>query len=68
MHERSIRIVSGDIESNFENLLEKDKEITIHKRNLQVLIIQVDKINGYALPTMDNFFIFRENTHNLIKS
>ena len=69
MHERSIRIVSGEIESNFENLLEKDKEITIHKKNLQVLIIQVDKIiNGYALPTMDNFFIFRENTHNLIKS
>ena len=22
-------------------------------------------INGYAPPIMDNFFIFRENTHNL---
>ena len=54
MHERSIWIVSGDIESNFENLLEKNKKITIHKRNLQVLIIEVDKIiNGYASPTMD---------------
>ena len=28
IHERSIRIVNGDNESNFENLLEKDKEIT----------------------------------------
>ena len=27
-HERSVRIVSGDNEGNFENLLEKYKEIT----------------------------------------
>ena len=47
IHERSIRIVSGDNESNFENLLEKNKEITIHQRNLQVLMIEVFKIiNG----------------------
>ena len=66
IHERSIRIISGDNESNFENLLEKNKEITIHQRNLQVLMIEVYKIiNGYAPPIMDNFFIFRENTHNL---
>ena len=41
IHERSIQIVSGDNESNFENLLEKNKEITIHQRNLQVLMIEV---------------------------
>ena len=34
IHERSVRIVSGDNESDFENLLEKNKEIAIHKRNL----------------------------------
>ena len=29
-------------------------------------MIEVLKIiNGYAPPIMDNFFIFRENTHNL---
>ena len=66
IHERSIRIVSSDNESNFENLLEKNKEITIHQRNLQILMTEVFKIiNGYAPPIMDNFFIFRENTHNL---
>ena len=66
IHERSIQIVSGDNESNFENLLEKNKEITIHQRNLQVLLIEVFKIiNGYAPPIIDNFFIFRENIHNL---
>ena len=30
-------------------------------------MIEVCKIlNGYAPPVMDSFFIFRENTHNLI--
>ena len=63
IHERPIRIVSGDSESNFEILLEKNNGITIHQRNLQVLITEVYKIiNEYAPPVMDNFFIFRENT------
>ena len=49
IHERSIRIISSDNASNFENLLEKNKEITIHQRNLQILMIEVFKIiNGYA--------------------
>ena len=43
----------------------KIKKITIHQRNLQVLMIEVYKIiNVYAPPIMDNFFIFRENKHN----
>ena len=66
IHERSLRIVSGDNESNFENFLEKNKEITIHQKNLLVLMTEVFKIvYGYAPPIMDNFSIFRENTHNL---
>ena len=66
IHERSIRIVSGNNESNFENLLEKNKEMTIHQRNLQVLMTEVFKIiNGYVPPIIDSFFIFRENRHSL---
>ena len=66
IHERSIQIVSGDNEGNFENLLEKNKKIIILQRNLQVLAIKVYKIiNGYAPPIMGNFFIFKENTYNL---
>ena len=41
IHERSIQIVSGDNEGNFENLLEKNKKIIILQRNLQVLAIKV---------------------------
>ena len=40
IHEKSIQIVSGDNENNFENLWEKTKEITIHQRNFQVLMIE----------------------------
>ena len=66
IHERSVRIVSGDNESDFEDLLEKNKEIAIHQRNLQVLMIEVFKImTGNDPPIMGNFVIFRENTHNL---
>ena len=69
IHERSSRILSGDNEGNFENLLEKNKDITIHQRYLQALMTEVYKIiNRYAPPIMDNFLIFRENTHNLRNS
>ena len=44
IRERSIRIVRGDNESSVENLLEKNKEITIHQINLQVLMIKIFKI------------------------
>ena len=44
IHERFIRIVSGENESNFDNLLEKNKEIAIHRRNLQVVMIDVYRI------------------------
>ena len=44
---------------------EKNKEITIYQKNLQVLMTEVFKIiNGHTPPFVDNFFIFRENKHN----
>ena len=44
----------------------KNKETTIHQRNLQVLMIEVYKVkNGYVPPIKENFFIFTENTNNL---
>ena len=67
IHERSIRLVNGENETNFENFLEKNKELTIYQTNLQVLMIEVYKIiSRYALPIMDNFFIFRE-IHKILK-
>ena len=40
--------------------------MTIYQRNFQVLMTEVFKItNGCTPPIIDNFFLFREYTHNL---
>ncbi len=38
IHERALRIAYKDYESNFETLLEKDRTVTIHTKNLQTLM------------------------------
>ena len=35
IHERPLRIVYDDYSFTFEDLLNKDKSVTIHQRNLQ---------------------------------
>ena len=37
LHERCLRVLYGDKSSSFEKLLEQDKSVTIHTRNLQIL-------------------------------
>ena len=44
IQERTLRIVYDDCSSNFEDLLNKDKSVTIHQRNLQQLAIAVFKV------------------------
>ena len=39
IHQRALRIVYDDYSSNFEDLLNKDKSVTIHQCNLQQLAI-----------------------------
>ena len=39
IHERALRIVYNDYSSTLEDLLNKDKSVTIHQRNLQQLAI-----------------------------
>ena len=42
------------------------KIITVHQRNLQILITEVYKtVKGEALAIMKNLLIFRENIHNI---
>ncbi len=41
IHERALRIAYKDYESNFETLLERDKSVTIHAKNLQTLAIEI---------------------------
>ena len=54
VHERSLRIISGDNHSSFKSLRSKCKEITIPQRDLQVLMTETYKIiNGISPPIME---------------
>ena len=44
VRKRALRIVYLDYNSSFAELLEKDKSVTIHQRNLQLLAIEMFKI------------------------
>ena len=44
LQERALRIVYNDKSSTFYQLLEKDKSVTIHARNLQYLETEIFKV------------------------
>ena len=58
LHERCLRRLYGDKSSSFEKLLEQDKSVTIHTRNLQILATKIFKVYRiYLLPYSVIFFI-----------
>ena len=67
LQERALRIVYNDKSSPFYQLLEKDKSVTIHIRNLQYLAAEIFKVKIGISPTiMTEIFKFCDNaTHNL---
>ena len=67
IHERASHIAYDDCSSCFEDLLNKDKSVTIHQRNLQQLAIEIFKVKiGIAAISMNEIFTFVENnTYNL---
>ena len=69
IHERSLRISYKDQKTSYHNLLETHNELTIHQRNLQVLMTEIYKIvNGVAPPIMNSLFEFRSNKYNIRNS
>ena len=67
IHERALRIVYNDCSSTFEDLVNKDKSVTIHQRNLQQFAIEIFKVKiGITPIIMNKIFTFVENnTYNL---
>ena len=56
----------NDYLSSFESLLDLDKSVTIHTRNLQLLFIEMYKIvNGLAPPIMSNLLPLNCNNRDL---
>ena len=54
------------IKKGFLTLLQNNKDITVHQKNVQILMTEVYKIfKGEAPAIMKNLFISRENTHTI---
>ena len=66
LHERSLRIAYHDDLSSFEELLIKDRSVTIHHRNIQLVAIEIYKvINNISPEIMHEIFQTKDARYNL---
>ena len=57
LHQRCLRIIYGDKQSLFAELLEKDIYISIRERNIQILATEMHKVSkGMSPPQITEFF------------
>ena len=54
IHERALSIVYRDKKSTFKGLLEKDNSVTVHVKNLQVLVTEMYKVQNNCSPDIMN--------------
>ena len=63
IHERALRLVYNDYSSSFEELLRKDKSISIHHRNIHSVAIEMLKVkNGLSPSFMKEIFEFKSRS------
>ena len=68
LHETCRRIVYSDNVSSFEELLHKDRSVSVHVRNIKTLPIEMFKVsNKLTIPLMNGSFVKRNNAYNLCK-
>ena len=66
MINRALRAVLGDDLSDFESLLQNNKDICSHHKNIQSLMIEIFKITNELAPSiMDSMFERRNEPYNL---
>ena len=66
IHERALRVAYNNNVSSFQELLLKDNSVTIHNRNLQVLVTEMFKVKlGLSPVIMTSVFQSRECNYNL---
>ena len=66
LHERCMRLIYGDKTSSFEELLDQDKSVSIHTRNLQMLATEMFKVyRGMSPPIICELFRRRDISYNL---
>ena len=49
VHERALRVILNDHESDFEILLQNNNDVCNHHRNIQTLLIEIFKLNKVLL-------------------
>ena len=61
IHHRALRIVYKDKKSRFEELLQKNKSVSVHMKNLQYSATEIFKVkNGLSPIIMNQVLIFRK--------
>ena len=66
IHERALRITYQDNASTFQELLNKDNSVSIHHRNLQVLVTEMFKIHrGLPPEILREIFVPKTISYNL---
>ena len=69
LHERALRLVYNDKSSSFWELLERDKSVTIHERNIQVLLTEIFKVKSGVVPEiMTEIFKIKDHSYELRKN
>ena len=65
IHERAARLTYKDNQSSFKELLEKYRSVTVHHKNLQVLVTEICKVkNDLAPDIMKDVFELKEPPYN----
>ena len=67
IHKKALRLVYKDKANlSLDDLLEKDKSVSIHQRNLQTLVIEIYKVrNDLGPKIMKYIFHFVQKPYNL---
>ena len=65
VYERGLRLTYRDETKDFQQILREKNEITIHQRNLQVLMTQVYKIVNSIAPPIMNLHTKYKNAKSL---
>ena len=66
VHERGLRVILGGDLSDFESLLQNNRDTRSHHKNIQSFMTEIFKIkNELAPPIMDSMFNRRNESYNL---
>ena len=64
VHERALRVLLNEHESDFETLLQINNDVCNHHRNIQILWMEIFQ-KGFASRIMGSILKGRNNTYNV---